>query len=376
MTAAILQLIPRLDTGGAERTCIDVAAALSQSGIRALVASEGGRLEEELRDKGAELIKLSMASKAPVRILANARVLEKLIRTHDVRLVHARSRAPAWSGLIAARRANIPFVTTYHGFYSARTPLKRWYNSVMVRGQAVIANSQFTASHIETEYARRHARIVTIPRGIDEDVFDPARVSARRIQSLRNYWGIGTRDILVLLPGRLTRWKGQRILIEAMAQLEVPGVKAVLAGDSQGRGAYEEELSAAISGAGLDGRVIIAGHVSDMASAYMAADIVVSCSIEPEAFGRVAAEAAAMGRPVIATDHGGARETVISGETGLLTPPGDATALAAALNQLVAMGPEGRARLGEAGRRHILARFTRTRMCADTLRLYQELAQV
>ncbi len=376
MTSAILQLIPRLDTGGAERTCIDIASALWKNGIRALVASEGGRLEEDLRIRGGELVTLSMASKSPARILANARALERLIASHDIKLVHARSRAPAWSGLIAARRANIPFVTTYHGFYSARTPLKRWYNSVMVRGEAVIANSQFTANHIEKEYPARKARIITIPRGVDEEVFDPARISASRTQNLRAHWGVSARDILVLLPGRLTRWKGQRILIEAMAQLEVPGVRAVLAGDAQGRGAYEEELSAIISRAGLDDRVILAGHVADMAGAYMAADIVVSCSVEPEAFGRIAAEAAAMGRPVIATDHGGARETVLAEETGLLIPPGDATALAEALTQLLRMGPQARARLGAAGRQHVLGRFTRTRMCADTLKLYAELAQV
>lgn len=376
MTSAILQLIPRLDTGGAERTCIDVAGALWKNGLRALVASEGGRLEEDLRVRGGELITLSMASKSPARILANARVLERLIASHDVKLIHARSRAPAWSGLIAARRAKIPFITTYHGFYSARSPLKRWYNSVMVRGEAVIANSQFTASHIEKEYPARKARIVTIPRGVDEEVFDPARISTARAQNLRAHWGVSPRDILVLLPGRLTRWKGQRILIEAMAQLDVPGVRAVLAGDAQGRGSYEDELSALISRAGLDERVILAGHVADMAGAYTAADIVVSCSVEPEAFGRVAAEAAAMGRPVIATDHGGARETVIAGETGFLIPAGDASALAEALTRLLRMGPQERARLGEAGRQHVLARFTRTRMCADTLKLYAELAQV
>ena len=376
MTSAILQLIPHLNTGGAERTCIDVAGALWKNGLRALVASEGGRLEEDLRVHGGELIPLSMASKSPARILANARALERLIASHDVKLIHARSRAPAWSGLIAARRAKIPFVTTYHGFYSAHSPLKRWYNSVMVRGEAVIANSQFTANHIEKEYPARKARIVTIPRGVDEEVFDPTRISTTRAQNLRAHWGVGARDILILLPGRLTRWKGQRILIEAMAQIDAPGVRAVLAGDAQGRGAYEDELSALISRAGLDERVTLAGHVADMAGAYMAADIVVSCSVEPEAFGRVAAEAAAMGRPVIATDHGGARETVIAGQTGSLIPAGDATALAEALTQLLRMGPLERARLGEAGRQHVLTRFTRTRMCADTLTLYAELAQV
>ena len=376
MTSAILQLIPRLDTGGAERTCIDVAGALWKNGIRALVASEGGRLAEDLRIRGGELITLSMASKSPARILANARALERLIAKHDIKLIHARSRAPAWSGLIAARRANIPFVTTYHGFCSARTPLKRWYNSVMVRGEAVIANSQFTARHIEKEYPERKARIVTIPRGVDEEIFDPARISAARAQNLRSHWGVRPRDILILLPGRLTRWKGQRILIEAMSQLEAPGVRAVLAGDAQGRGAYEDELSAIIARAGLDDRVILAGHVADMAGAYMAADIVVSCSVEPEAFGRVAAEAAAMGRPVIATDHGGARETVIAGKTGFLIPPGDATALAGALTELLQMGPLERARLGEAGQQHVLGKFTRARMCTDTLKLYAELAQV
>lgn len=375
MKPAILQLIPNLDTGGAERSTIDMAAAIAAAGFTSLVASEGGRMEAELGYKGGKLIRLPMASKSPLTIYANAAKLEELIAKSNVKLIHARSRAPAWSGLIAARRAKIAFITTHHGHYSAKNMFKRWYNSVMVRGDAVIANSSFTAQHIAHEYGRMRARIVTIPRGLDDRMFSPEAVPEGRVASFRESWGAAPGDLVILLPGRLTRWKGQLVLIGALAQLppETPSFRAVLAGDAQGREDYVAELRAAIADAGLAQRVHIAGHVHDMAAAYLAADIVVSASTDAEAFGRVAAEAAAMGRPVIATDHGGARETVLDGRSGVLTPPGDAAALAGALTKLIAMGREGRARLGDAGRAHVLSRFTREAMCAATIALYEEL---
>jgi len=331
----------------------------------------------ELVKAGGEWIALPVNAKAPLALFANALRLRDLILARNVRLIHARSRAPAWSSLWAARMAKIPFVTTYHGSYTARSGPKRFYNSIMARGDAVIANSQWTAAHIRSQYAFTPKNLVTIPRGIDLAQFDPAGVEPERVEALRRSWGAGAGELIVLLPGRLTRWKGQEVLIAAMALLSrqtiMHGIRAVLAGDAQGRTAYERELRSAIAAAGLSDHVSTAGHVSDMAAAYLAADIVVSASTQEEAFGRVAAEASAMGRAVIATDHGGARETVIDGVTGLLVAPGDAQALADALKSLVAAGEEERAGMGARGRAHIAENFTVERMCADTIALYRAL---
>jgi len=377
---AILQIVPRLDAGGAERTTIDMAGALAHEGWRALVVCAGGRMMGELEAAGGEWIAMDAASKSPITILANAIRIKRIIARENVKLVHARSRAPAWSALIAARMAGVPFVTTYHGIYSASNALKRWYNSVMVRGDAVIANSEWTAARIQREYRQAPKRVVVIPRGVDTHVFDPAGIAPDRITALHQQWKVQGGDVVVLLPGRLTRWKGQGVLIDALAQMKRAGtldrIHAVLAGDAQGRDAYEAELRAAVATDGLTDSVCIPGHVSDMAAAYAAADIVVSASVEPEPFGRVPAEAGAMAKPVIATDHGGARETVLPGHSGVLTPPDDARALATALEQMIALGDDGRRSMGAAGRTHILGRYTSERMCSATLALYREILSV
>ena len=374
---AILQIVPKLEAGGAERSTVDMAEALVAEGYAALVVSEGGRMVAELEAAGGEHITMRAASKSPLTIFGNARRLARLIRARNVTLIHARSRAPAWSGLIAARMAGIPFIATHHGLYGASNALKRWYNSVMVRGAAVIATSETTAAHIRREYGGRECRIVVVPRGIDSAVFDPAGLAPERAAGMRTGWGAMDDDIVVLLPGRLTRPKGQLVLVDAFRRMKeagtLDGLFAVLAGDAQGRDAYEAELGAAIAAAGLADRIVIAGHVSDMAAAYLASDIALSASIYAESFGRTPVEAGAMGKPVIATGHGGALETVLPGQTGLLTPPGDAAALAGALEQMLAMGEDGRRAMGAAGRAHVLGRYTREHMCAATIALYREI---
>jgi glycosyltransferase involved in cell wall biosynthesis len=374
---AILQVIPSLDAGGAERTTVDVAAALAREGFQPLVASRGGRMETELVVSGGELIKLPLDTKAPHALAANAYRLRDLIRTRNIALVHARSRAPAWSALWAARMAKVPFVTTYHGIYNASNPLKRLYNSVMARADAVIANSQWTAAHIRSQYRFAPKNLVVIPRGIDLASFDPAGVASERAALLRAMWGVRDDDTVILLPGRLTRWKGQTVFIDALAQLQregrLAGVRALLAGDPQGRTDYVSELRKAIVDAGLRDIVVIPGHTGDMPAAYLASDIVVSASTDPEAFGRVSAEASAMARPVIATNHGGSRETVLPGTSGLLVPPGDAKALANALAQLLSLDATSLLAMGMKGRAHIASQFTVEKMCADTIAVYRML---
>src|SRR5579885_539982 len=373
----ILQVIPSLEAGGAERTTIEIAQALTQAGFLALVASQGGRLEGELAASGGELVRMPGNAKSPARIMANALALRERIRKRAVKLVHARSRAPAWSALFAARMARVPFVTTYHGIYNASHGFKRFYNSVMAKGDIVIANSQWTADHIRKEHKTDAARIAVIPRGVDLSRFDPHGVAPERVAALHASWGVPPGSTVVLLPGRLTRWKGQELLIEALTRLKQKGalsrVCAVLAGDAQGRAAYVRELQALATLRRLQDAISIPGHVSDMPAAYLAADIVVSASTDPEAFGRVAAEAGAMGRPVIATDHGGARETVVANTSGLLVPPGNADALATALGAMLALSPDERAAMGAKGRAHIAAHYSLESMCAATLAVYRKL---
>ncbi|MGC1303646.1 MAG: glycosyltransferase family 4 protein, partial [Caulobacteraceae bacterium] len=314
----LLQVVPALDAGGVERTTLDVARAVVAAGGRALVASAGGRMEGELALDGAELVRLPMASKNPLTVLQNAGRLERLIGERNVSLVHARSRAPAYSAWIAARRAKVPFVTTYHGVYNARSAPKRLYNRVMARGDRVIANSEFTRDHLLAEHEGIDPdRVVAIPRGVDLARFDPTAVAGDRLVAVRAAWGLSADDArpVLLLAGRLTAWKGQRLLIEAIRRMRAGesggDLLLVLAGDDQGRVGYRAELDAAIAAAELGETVRIVGHCEDMPAAYLAADFALAPSLEPEAFGRTAVEPQAMGRPVLAADHGAARETVL-----------------------------------------------------------------
>jgi glycosyltransferase involved in cell wall biosynthesis len=362
---AILQVLPALDAGGVERGTLEIAEAIQAAGFRALVASAGGRLVPALEASGARHVTLPLATKSPTGIWRNAAALTRLVREEGVAILHARSRAPAWSAWLAARRTGARFVTTYHGTYGEGFPGKRLYNSVMARGERVIAISQHIADHIRATHGKE-SRV--IPRGVDLRRFDPTLVAPERVAALRAAWDVPEGAALILLPARLTRWKGQAVLIEALAEL--PAAIAVLAGDPQGRDAYVAELRALAEARGVADRLRIPGHVADMPAALLAADLVVHASIEPEAFGRTVIEAQAMGRPVIAADLGGPRETVEHGVTGWLTPPGDPAALAAHIRAALALPAEARAAMGEAARRGVP---TMAAMQAATLALYREL---
>ena len=376
--ATILQVIPHLAAGGAERTTIEVAEALVAAGATALVVSAGGRLEKDLNRVGGELIRLESApTKNPLEIYANAGRIAKLVTVRKVGLVHARSRAPAWSALWAARRTKVPFVTTYHGVYNAKGRLKRLYNSVMARGDKVIANSDFTARHVVAEHPWAADRIITIPRGVDIAKFATDAVAPSRTDALRTAWKLEPgADAVILLPGRLTGWKGHREAIAAAAALNASGVanwRMVFAGDPQGRDGYVEELKQLIASNGLDGRVSMVGHCDDMPAAFALADIVIAPSNEPEAFGRVAAEAGAMGVPAIGSSIGAQGEIIVDGETGLIVPPSDPAHLSTAIGKLLALGPEGRAAMGRKAQTRVLARFTTSALQKATLSVYEGL---
>ena len=382
-SATVLQLIPKLETGGAEMATVEMTAALVRAGGRSIVFSEGGRMVEEVIAAGGEHVTFPAATKNPVRMLRNALSIARFARYRGIDLIHARSRAPAWSGLLAARRSGTPFVTTYHGAYGTRGPFKNSYNRVMARGDRVIANSRYTADLIRAQHETGDDRLRIIHRGVDLDRFDPARVDGERVVRLRSSWGVPDRQRIVLQAARLTDWKGQRYVIEAAAALKSRGdldrTTFILAGDAQGRDAYSDRLRARIREQGLDDVVKLVGHCADMAAAYRAAHVTVVASIEAEAFGRSSAEAEAMACPVIATDLGATAEHMLVGDldgdriTGWLVPPADAGALADALQVALSLDDDARRAMGLRARAHIEENFSVERMRLATLQVYDEL---
>lgn len=368
MTLAVLQVLPALVSGGVERGTLEIAEAIVAAGGRALVASAGGPLVGPLERLGARHVTLPLAAKNPAVMWRNAAALAALVRAERVGIIHARSRAPAWSAWLAARRTGGHFVTTYHGTYNAGFPGKRLYNSIMARGERVIAISQFIAAHIQAQHGTDARRIRVIPRGVDLRQFDPGAVAASRVSALRHAWNLPEGRPVVMLPGRLTRWKGQAVLLDA-APLLPPEVVVLLVG----AGGFRDELAARIAASGLGERVRLCGHAEDMPAALLLADVAVHASTDAEAFGRTVIEAQAMARPVIAADLGAPRETVEEGVTGWRVPPGEPRALAAAINRALALPPAARAAIGAAARARVLERYTTAAMQAATLAVYREL---
>lgn len=374
----VLQVIPQLGTGGAERTTIEIAEALVRDGHEALVASEGGVMEADLQAAGGELTHLPMATKNPVTVWRNAGALKRLIESRGIDIVHARSRAPAWSALKAARDTGIKFVTTYHGTYNASSGLKRAYNAVMARGDRVIANSEFIRDHIVAEHGLAPEAITVIPRGVNIARFSPSDSVRQRGRDLMAEWALPEDRFVAVLPARLTRWKGQAVAIEALAEMKSDGKDLpvlVLVGGDQGRVAYREELENLIGQYGLERDIWIAGHCDDMPAAFGLADVALNPSTDPEAFGRTAAEASAAGLPVIVSNHGGAREVVMPGETGWRVKPGDAGSLADALTAVMSLTDAQREAIGASGRDRVRTRFTVEALQANTLRVYRELLE-
>ncbi len=370
----ILQVLPSLETGGVERSTVEVAEAVAGAGWTALVASAGGRLVPAVERTGRHLL-LPLNTKNPVSMLRNAQLLAGLIRREQVDVVHARSRAPAWSAWWAARQTGRHFVTTYHGAYGEELPLKRQYNAVMARGETVIVASRFMADMVSDRHRVGRERLRVIPRGVDPAVFDPDAVSQERKDRIAAAWSIQAAAPVILLPGRITGWKGQSVLLDAMARLSRHDPLVVLAGADQGRTHITARLQEQAGRLGLGERVRLPGDCDDMPAALTVADVVVHASTEPEAFGRVVIEAQAMKRPVIASDLGGPVETVEHGVTGWRVPAGDPAALAAELERVLAMSMAERARVGDAARVAILERCTTGMMQKETLEVYREILE-
>lgn len=373
---SVLQVVPTLNAGGAERTTLEVAEAVAGGRGRAVVASRGGRWERDLARTGAELVRMPVDSKNPLVMARNVARLRAVIATRSVDLVHARSRAPAWSALVAARAQRKPFVTTYHGVYAASSTLKRFYNSVMARGDLVITNSHFTRAHVLQSHRVKPERVITIYRGVDLDAFSAERVSEERISRLRAQWRrTAPEPALILLPARLSRWKGHELLLQAFARVLAarPGAATLVFAGAAQDSAYPTELAQEARSLGVGAHFSMVGDVEDMPAAFRLAAVAVFPSLRPEAFGRGAVEAQAMGVPVIAADHGGFPETVVHGETGLLFAPGQVEALAAALQHLLDMDPQTRAAMGARGRARAAELFSIARLKRATLDVYRAL---
>ena len=370
----ILQVLPALGTGGVERGTVEMAEAIAAAGGVALVASAGGQGIGAVERAGGRHISLPLDSKNPWRIWRNAARLASVIRAEGVTIVHARSRAPGWSAWLACRREGVHFLTTYHGAYQENFPFKRHYNSVMAKGERVIAISRFIATRIEARHGIEPARIRMIPRGVDVNIFDPNAVSGDRMAALARAWRLPDGVAVVMLPGRLADWKGQSVLIDALAKLADLDLCCVLVGGGGPR--VTRRLLRQAARLGVSAKLRLVGATDDMPAALMLADVVIHASVTPEAFGRVVIEAQAMGRPVIAADLGGPVETVAHGVTGWRVPPADPAALAQAIQGVLAMSPDERLALAATARASVLRHYTKRAMQEATLDVYTELLEV
>jgi glycosyltransferase involved in cell wall biosynthesis len=379
----ILQVVPRLDAGGSEQATVEIADALTRAGASALVASEGGRMATAITQSGGEVIELPVASKSPLTILANARRLMRIIEERGIGLVHARSRAPAWSAFLAARATGRPFVTTYHGAYGSVGPLKAAYNSVMGRGDRIIANSRYTAALVAKRHRAARDRIRVIYRGIDAATFDPLMVPPGPVAKLRESWGVPPGTKIVLQAARLTGLKGHRQTIEAASRLNregaLDGAVIIFAGDAPGKAGYRQELRELIAQRGLSHKIRLVGHCHDMPAAFLASYVALVPSLVAETFGRTSVEAQAMGCPVIVSNLGALPETIVSPEqdaanfTGWLVPANHVGALADRLRLALSLTPAERAKIGARASARAGAEFALAQMQSKTLAVYDEL---
>jgi glycosyltransferase involved in cell wall biosynthesis len=370
----ILQVLPRLQSGGVERGTVEITEAIRDAAMKPLVASSGGQMIPHITHAGGEHVTLPLDRKNPFIIRKNAWKLYKLIKTRDVKLVHARSRAPAWAAYYAAKWADVPFITTFHGVYSGESAMKRHYNSVMVRGERVIAVSKYVQEHIIRHYHVDPVKVRLIPRGVDLNMFDEKRVVPGRIAELVQQWRLPDDATPILFcPGRITRIKGLDILIEALARLKDLPFLCIIAGSDDGHEEYRDKLQSLIMARGLGGKVRMVNATQAMAEAYKLSSLVIVPSIKPESFGRVAIEAQAMGVCVIGTDHGGVRETILPNETGYLVPPGDDASLAEAIRFALARDEKTVAAMKEFAIQHMQRHFSVALMKKKTIDVYKEL---
>ena len=376
----VLQVIPKLGYGGAETGCYDIAHYLPENKCKSFIVTSGGELIKYVDKEKVKLIRLPVHSKNPLLIFVNSIILAGIILFYNISIVHARSRAPAWSCLLATKLTNRKFVTTFHGTYNFSGKIKKFYNSVMVRSDLIIAGSNFIFSHIKenySEYLKIKKKFLVIFRGINVDYFDSSTKLDIDEKKLLDKWGINKEKKIILVPGRLTSWKGQELLIEAMNLVKIElGYEAyhvVILGSDQGRNLYKKKLIRLTEQYRLTNQIKFIDHCNDMALAYKVSDIVISPSIEPEAFGRVAVEAQSMEKLIIASNIGGSNETIINEKTGLLFESGDAKSLSEKIIHAITMDETSLELLGKEGRKNIIKKFNVEKMCFSTYSEYKRL---
>lgn len=373
----VLQVLPEMNQGGVEIGTIEIASALQEKGIKNFVASAGGRLEYNLDKLKVPHFNLPLKTKNPFKMWLNYRRLVKIIKENGINIVHARSRAPAWSACWAAKKTGAEFLTTFHGTYGLGPKgIKKFYNRVMTYGDLVIAVSNHIKQHILKNYKCDEKKIRMIHRCVNMEKFDVNKMTAERMIKLMEEFHLPEDKPIILLIGRLTRWKGQMLMINALEKIKDKDYFCVFVGDDQGRDYYTKELKDAISAKGLDGKFAFIRHVTDVPAMMMISDVVVSASLDPEAFGRIAAEGEAMGRIVIASNIGGSLENIKDGVTGRLFESGNADSLAEALLWALNLSTEEREKIGAAAIEYVKQNFTKEIMCNKTIAVYEELVNI
>lgn len=368
-----MQVLPKLVTGGVERGTVDIACAIIDGGGRSIVVSAGGPMVAELNRSGIEHYELPVDSKNPLIMWKNIKRLMKIAKNQQVDIIHARSRAPAWSAWYAARKSNIHFVTTFHGTYGHSNWFKRRYNAVMTKGDRIIAISNFIAGHILKIYGIPSTKLRVIPRGIDIEKFSANTVSQERRIKLANQWRLPDDKSIIILPGRLTRWKGHTVFIKAIKKIGQKNFQCLIVGSDLDREDYKRELERQIENENMQDCIHVVGHCDDMPAAYMLTDIVISASTDPEAFGRIMVEGQSLGRLVIGTNHGGSTETVLEGQSGWLVRPNDPESLAETLKLVLNLSKQQRERITHTARKHVEENYSKEIMCSKTLDVYNEL---
>ncbi|MDB9706040.1 glycosyltransferase family 4 protein [Pelagibacteraceae bacterium] len=379
----VLQVIPKLGYGGAETGCYDIAHYLSEKNCSSFIATSGGKLLKFVKRNKVKIFRLPVHSKNPILIIFNTIILSILILVNNINIVHARSRAPAWSCYLACLITRRHFITTFHGTYNYKTYLKKFYNSVMLKSKLTIAGSNFIFNHITENYnnfLHSKKKLRVIYRGINLEYYNQKNISILKMENLKKEWEISANKFTILLPGRLTSWKGQEKFIESLNILiedyNVSNFQAIVLGSDQGRKVYKKKLINLVQRYRLGQKVKFIDHCKEMPVAYSLADIVISASIEPEAFGRVSVEAQAMGKPIIASNLGGSKETILDGKSGFLYKHDDPRELAKSLNAVIELDQDHLNSIGNEGRKNVIKKFDVELMCDSTLREYKKLLNI
>ncbi len=375
----VLQVIPRLGYGGAETGCYDLAHYLAEQGCKSFIATSGGDLLKYVKKNKVKVFRISVNSKNPLVIFFNSLIISLIIIFYNINILHVRSRAPAWSCLIASFITRRKFITTFHGTYNFNSSIKQFYNSIMLKSKLIIAGSNFIFGHINEKYINYlnpKNKLMVIFRGINLDYYSKKNISENKKNKIFLEWGLEKEKITILMPGRLTKWKGQEIFVEALNILledyNKNNFQAIILGSDQGRNVYTKKLVGLVQRYRLAKKIKFINHCKEMPHAYALADIVVSPSIEPEAFGRVAVEAQAMEKPIIASNIGGSKETIINEKSGFLFESGDPRELAKNLNKVMELDREALYLIGNEGRKNVTKKFDVEKMCQTTLNEYQK----